>query len=111
MRLPARSVFALLALLGLQLPAAPASARKREAPGAKDHTVALSVTCATAGASVFVDGELVGYAPLDLPVPVGPGEHTIKVTKLGYAPFIDVFSTKGKSAVALEMELVPVSGV
>src|SRR5579883_2022624 len=83
-------------------------ARKRHDEG---PLVSLTVACATPGASVFVDGELVGYTPIDLPVPVPPGEHTIKVTRLGYAPFIDVFATRGRSAVKVELELVPVSGV
>lgn len=105
---PALAAIFVLALGGAAL------ARKKhveEAPAAKDALVQLTVSCATQGANVAVDGEMVGMTPMDLPVPVAPGEHTIKVTKLGFAPFIDVFATHGKREVKLEMELVPVSGV
>ncbi len=71
----------------------------------------MTLTCSPAGADVFIDGELVSKAPIELPVPVAVGSHTVKVVKLGYAPFIDVISTKGRRAIKLEVELVPVSGV
>jgi hypothetical protein len=88
--------------------AVPATARKRHDEG---PLVSLTVACATTGASVLVDGELVGATPLDLPVPVAPGEHTLKVSKPGYAPFLDAFSTGGRTEVKIELELQPVSGV
>jgi hypothetical protein len=84
------------------------------APAAPEDPKALhslTLACSPPGADVLVDGEMVSKAPIELPVPVKAGDHTIKVTKLGYAPFIDVFSTKGKKVVKLEVELVPVSGV
>jgi hypothetical protein len=90
------------------LAAGSAGARKREDPTA---LVSVTIKCATPGATVFIDGEAAGMTPLDLPVPVSPGDHTVKVTKLGFAPYIDVFSTKGKRGASIEMELVPVSGV
>src|SRR5579871_2986232 len=71
----------------------------------------LTLNCSPPGADVYVDGELVTKAPIEMPVPVRAGDHTIKVTKLGYAPYIDVFSTKGRKVVKLEVELVPISGV
>ncbi|MSP60173.1 MAG: PEGA domain-containing protein [Myxococcales bacterium] len=71
----------------------------------------LTVECAPPGADVFVDGQMIGNAPIEMPVPVTAGDHTIKVVKLGYAPFIDVFSAKTKKVVKLEIELVPISGV
>jgi hypothetical protein len=71
----------------------------------------LTVNCSPPGADVQVDGQKIGVAPIDLPVPVTPGDHTIKVTHLGYAPFLDTFSTKGKKVVKLEVELVPLTGV
>lgn len=101
----------------------PASARKKrrdgEGPGGeraggglrKGELVQLIVACATPGASVFVDGEMIGQSPIDLPVPVTSGDHSIKVTRPGYAPFIDVFSTRGRAELRLDVELVPVAGV
>jgi hypothetical protein len=71
----------------------------------------LTVLGQPAGADVFVDGQRIGQTPIDLPVPVTAGEHSIKVAKLGFAPYIDVFSAKKQKVVKLEIELVPVSGV
>jgi hypothetical protein len=45
------------------------------------------------------------------PTPFATGEHTIKVIKLGFAPLIDVFKISKKKETALEVELVPISGV
>lgn len=86
------------------LPDNPAGARKGD-------MVPLMVVCATPGANIFVDGDMVGMTPLDLAVPVSPGDHSLKVTRLGFAPYIDVFSTRGKREVKVEIELIPVSGV
>jgi hypothetical protein len=80
-------------------------------PPGKGELVPLTVMSTTPAASVSVDGEMVGMTPMDLPVPVTPGDHSIKVTRLGFAPFIDVFSTRGRKEVRLDIELVPVSGV
>jgi hypothetical protein len=86
-----------------------------ERPPAEETTdsptgFALDVKCTPGGADVLVDGDKVGVAPMDKPVPVKEGSHTIKVLRLGYAPFLDTFSTK-KKITRLEVELVPVSGV
>lgn len=91
------------------------AAKKQAAPApaapAAPSLVPFSVDCATPGAAIYVDGQQIGVTPLDLPVPVTPGDHSIKIARLGYAPYIDVFSTKGQSEVKLAVELVPVAGV
>ena len=79
------------------------------APDTSQPTV--QVRCSPPGAEVFIDGKLVGKAPIDKPMPVSLGEHTIKVVKLGHAPYIDVFSTKKQRQAKLEVELIPISGV
>lgn len=71
----------------------------------------LTLACSTPNADVYVDGEMIGKAPIDLPVPVAVGQHTIKVTKPGFAPYIDVFTAKPGKPVRLAVELVPISGV
>ncbi len=85
----------------------PSPAPSAPAPGDSS----LTLNCSPPGADVYIDGELVTKAPIELPVPVRAGSHTIKVVKLGYAPYLDTFSTKGKKVVKLEVELVPVAGV
>src|SRR5262245_6302633 len=71
----------------------------------------LTMACSTNNADVFVDGEKIGQAPSELPLPVANGSHTVKVVKLGFAPYIDVFTAKPGTPVKLEVELVPISGV
>jgi PEGA domain len=72
----------------------------------------LVVESATAGAEVFIDGERVGAIPLGAPLTtLAPGEHTIKVVKPGFAPYIDVFKIDRKKPTRVQVELVPVAGV
>jgi hypothetical protein len=72
----------------------------------------LDVSSTTAGAEVFVDGERVGTIPLGAPLTgLIAGEHTIKVVKPGFAPYIDVFKIDRKKPTRLEVELVAVAGV
>ena len=71
----------------------------------------LTLACSPPDADVFVDAQNIGKAPIDLPVPVSNGAHTLKVSKLGYAPYIDAFTAKPGKPVKLEVELAPVSGV
>lgn len=40
-----------------------------------------------AGASVAIDGDVVGVAPLMAPLPVGPGDRTLEVRATGYVVF------------------------
>jgi hypothetical protein len=85
---------------------------KTPAAGASSHGLnSLTVACSTSGADVLVDGEPIGQAPIDLPVPVANGNHTIRVTKAGFAPYIDVFRAVPGKPVKLSVELIPVAGV
>ncbi len=72
---------------------------------------ALVVNSTTDGAEVYVDGEKRGDTPLPGPIALQPGEHTIKVQKVGYAPLIDVFKIARKGQTKFDVELVPISGV
>src|SRR5690242_16690403 len=71
---------------------------------------ALVLTSTVDGADVFVDGNKVGTTPLS-PMPFPPGDHTIKVIKLGFSPYIDVFTINRKKPTNLSVEPVPVAGV
>jgi hypothetical protein len=65
----------------------PASARVPVEPGARaalalalsPATVPLTVACDCPGARVELDGRAIGMGPLDLPVDVAPGTHTVTV--------------------------------
>jgi hypothetical protein len=93
-----------LAGFGVAAHAAPAAAVAKAG--------ALEVSSSTAGADVSIDGERVGTIPLPGPITtLPPGEHTIKVEKPGFAPYIDVFKIDRKKPTKVEVELVAVAGV
>lgn len=71
----------------------------------------IEIGSTTTGADVFIDGNKVGSIPLAAPLSFPPGEHTIKVEKAGFAPFIDVFKIDRKKPTHIDVELVPVAGV
>ncbi len=99
----------ILAFAALLLAALPAAAKTPLNPAPNPGT--LIINSSTQGAEVFIDGERVGTVPLPGPLPYAPGEHTIKVTKPGFAPMIDVFTIKHKKETRVEAELTPVAGV
>lgn len=66
-------------------------------------TVRISVN--EPGASVFVDGELVGKTPLPDPVLVDLGTHRVRVTKPGYEEATLVQEISGASEIALSFAL------
>src|SRR5262245_41946839 len=93
-------------ILAISLPAfakTPAAA-----PAANPSSLILS--CVVDGAEVFIDGNKVGTTPL-APLQLPAGDHTIKVTKVGFSPFIDVFNINKKKETRLSVEPVPVAGV
>ena len=81
---------------------APVADKPRADPKALNS---LTLACSTPNADVLVDGEKIGQAPIELPLPVANGSHTLKVIKLGFAPYIDVFTAKPGTPVKLEVEL------
>jgi hypothetical protein len=85
---------------------------QRAQPAAPGRAGALDLQSTTPGADVYVDGEKVGTIPLPTPLSnLTPGEHTIKVEKPGFAPYIDVFKIDRKRPTRVDVELVPVAGV
>lgn len=71
----------------------------------------LSLRCTPDDAEIFIDGDSVGKTPLKNVLPLKVGEHTIRVSRPGFTPFIDVFKAKEGQVAKLEVELVPISGV
>jgi hypothetical protein len=92
---------------------APVSAQRAAQPQAAGRGGGvLEVSSTTTGAEVSIDGESVGTIPLAGPITtLTPGEHTIKVEKPGFAPYIDVFKIDRKKPARVDVELVPVAGV
>jgi hypothetical protein len=84
----------------------------QRAPSVAGRPGTLEVGSTTVGATVSIDGNKVGTIPLGAPLStLSPGEHTIKVEKPGFAPFIDVFKIDRKKPTRVDVELVAVAGV
>jgi hypothetical protein len=94
----------------LVLVASLAFAKPAAAPAVTLNPSSLILSSTVDGAEVSVDGNKVGVTPL-APLPLAPGDHTIKVTKIGFSPFIDVFTINKKKETKLSVEPVPVAGV
>ena len=91
--------------------AAAAAASAGQATGQATGQTGLLVRCPTEQADVYIDGEVAGKTPLAAPLPLSPGEHTIRVSRPGYTPFIDVFKVKNGQVTKLDVEILPISGV
>jgi hypothetical protein len=65
----------------------------------------------TEGARVEIDGRDVGTIPLEDDFAVSAGEHTIRVSKLGYSEHNDTFTAESGGEVELEIDLIPIAGV
>jgi hypothetical protein len=60
----------------------------------KQRLAVVELDVEPAGAMVILDGIEVGPAPIDKPVPLVPGEHELKVTLEGHAPFSTTFTVE-----------------
>lgn len=77
----------------------------------KPRTGTLEIRSLTIEAEVLVDGKSIGALPLDGPVSMRVGRHTLKVIKPGHADYIDTFQIKRRKTTTLEIDLLPISGV
>ncbi len=71
----------------------------------------LIVESNSRGASVIVDGKRVGVTPYLSPEMLALGEHTIKVSKPGFAPNIDVFTITRGRGTRIQVEMIPIAAV
>jgi hypothetical protein len=71
----------------------------------------VRIQCATEGAELYLDGEMMGQTPFKEVIPLSAGEHTIRVSRLGFTPYIDVFKVKAGQTTRIEVDLTPISGV
>lgn len=92
------------ALIGLTLVLSGAK-RKR------DRTATVIVRSTTTGAQIYIDGDHLGEVPMKLPMALRAGQHTVKVTLMGYADYLDTFTIKPGRDTVLEVDLLPVAGV
>lgn len=80
------------------------------AAGAKPRPARLTVEAPVDGASVEVDGKVVGKTPL-APISVAPGKHTVKVKKLGYLEHVEAVDARAGATVRVDADLLPFAGV
>jgi PEGA domain len=71
----------------------------------------LEVRSHSGGAEIYVDSKPVGSVPLDRPLVLSAGQHTLKVTKRGYADFLDVVTVHAHKRQVVDVDLLPVVGV
>ena len=62
------------------------------------------------GASVLVDGEVMGTTPLDQPLVIGAGEHRIRVSLAGYEDVEKTVAVVSQTRQVVEFALAPVAG-
>ena len=77
----------------------------------KPRTGDLQIRSLTIDAEVLIDGERVGDLPIEAPIALRPGRHTLNVTKPGHADYIDTFKITHRKTTTLEIDLLPISGV
>jgi hypothetical protein len=106
----ARRALVTLITIALTLMPLHASA-KRKRPAAPLLPATLVVYSLTEGARVEIDGKDVGSIPLDDDFAVEPGDHTIRLSKLGYSEHNDTFKAPPGGEVELEIDLIPVAGI
>jgi hypothetical protein len=71
----------------------------------------LMVDSGTVGATVYVDGKRKANLPMKKPLRFKAGKHTIRVSLMGHADYIDRFSIRRGRTTKLSIELVPMTGV
>lgn len=101
----------LIAGFGLAVPGvaqADDAKRNRTAPA---RAATLMVKCAVHGASVEVDGQSLGETPMALPVALAPGKYTLRVQRLGHAPFEKQVVLRAGRELLVEARLVAVRSV
>ncbi|MBX3246259.1 MAG: PEGA domain-containing protein [Myxococcales bacterium] len=69
--------------------------------------VPLSLDVRPDQAEVRIDGRVVGRAPFEAPVLVGPGERRLTITAEGFVPIEDMVLVRARQPVELAFSLVP----
>lgn len=91
--------------------ASEAGAPASPAPASGSVSTGVLIRCATEKADIFIDGDQAGRTPLAEALALKAGEHTIRVARLGFTPYIDVFKVKAGQITKLDVEIIPISGV
>ncbi|MCA9542888.1 MAG: PEGA domain-containing protein [Myxococcales bacterium] len=79
--------------------------------GARPRKGRLLVDTGVPGATIEVDGQVIGESPMRLPFVVRAGEHEVRVTKPGHAPYTATVSVRGGVDRRVQAALPPVAAV
>jgi len=103
----AHGLVALAAVLTVVSPAlaAPPRGPTVEVPGE------VTIMSLTNGATIEIDGKVVGTVPLEDSLVLMPGKHRVKLTKRGYTVYDEEFDVGAGEAVELEIDLLPYAGM
>jgi hypothetical protein len=71
----------------------------------------ITVYSLTDGASIVVDGQVVGTIPMEALIPMEPGRHTLKVTKPGYSERAEIVDLREGQQIEFEIDLFPYAGI
>ncbi len=104
------AVVAALAIGVLLASVSDAQAQRHRRRGTPENGT-VNVETMVDGAEVLIDEELVGATPLEGPVTVSPGTHTIRVRRAGYTEFTDVVRVRAGENVELPVDLMALSMV
>ncbi len=69
----------------------------------RSHVALVVVTCPIAGASVIIDGRIVGTTPLSAPIHVAAGRVALSVEAKGYTPFHKEITASGGKLTSLDV--------
>ncbi len=106
------AIAALLVGVLLASIASPADAqRRRRRRRGPPEPATLTLQTTVQGAEVLIDEEYVGMTPLESPVTLQPGSHTIRVRRAGYTEFTDVVEAHDGEQIDLPVDLIALSMV
>ena len=71
----------------------------------------LKIKSDTVGAQVFINGKPVGAIPLKRSLRLRKGRHTVRLSKLGYADFLESVTIKRGRTTRLEADLIELDGI
>lgn len=71
----------------------------------------LVIFSGTKDAKIYIDGEFIGVIPYPEPVELSAGEHTVRLTKEGYAEYYDTFQIVEGETTELEIDLIGFAGI
>ena len=112
-----RRCLTFLAVLAFLVPSAEADAKRRkkkkkaQPPPVAATTGELVIFSTTKGAVVEIDGKKVGTLPMNDPLKMDVGTHSIRVYLRGWTEHSDTFEIKPGEETELEIDLLPSAGI